>query len=98
MQLVRKGGGISKKKDLKNYVPDYEIPDDLEDLYFPNMKKGERLDDMTTARQIVAELQDGGITKPRFPTHVWIVRTMHATLSIVMALLIFSWKPFATCS
>ncbi len=57
--------------DDKDYVQDKVIPDDIEELVFPSMKKGHRLDDMSTARQIERDLNETGITKPRFSLEVW---------------------------
>ncbi len=59
--------------DDKNYVEDKTIPDDIEERVFPKMNKGQRLDDMATARQIEADLNEQGITKPRIPHALWLV-------------------------
>ncbi len=77
LKLVKGLGKSAGKTDLKNYQPDLEIPDEIEELVFKKMKKGVPLDDMNTARQILRDLEEmGSVTKPRFPQAVWQV-TVH---------------------
>ncbi len=44
---------------------------DIEYLIFPDMDKGQELDDMDLAKSIVADLEARGLTIPTFPRHVW---------------------------
>ncbi len=72
LAVVRGLKSSKGKKDIKNYQPDYTVPEDIEFLFFGKMDKGQRLDDMTTARDILRELEErGSVTKPRFPQATW---------------------------
>ncbi len=84
---------LSKTKKLKTGMKHKDDPnfdganvpfeDDIEYMVFPDMDKGEELDDMDVARTLVADLEASGLTKPTFPRHVWDVSIFRPFWSMV---------------